>query len=152
MTNKERIDLFGRKMFGLPRSPVPGRGAAKGIARRHLGRSLWLYAVEDAAAGMVKIGVSLDVDSRLASMRSDNPRVLKLTTAITFRPARVVGLCEEYIHEVLRDRCVQGEWFRIPAACADTIINLSVDVVRESSHPGLFSEAASIEAATGDRA
>ncbi|WP_371931827.1 GIY-YIG nuclease family protein [Mameliella sp. MMSF_3552] len=142
----EGLELFQSNFFPLPRSPRPGRGAAKGIARRHLGRRLWLYAIHDETAGAVKIGVSLDVDKRFLQICAGSASDLVLTTAVSVFPSRVVGLCEEYVHEVLRLRLVRGEWFKIHPACADTVIRLSLSLVRRYSHPDLPNEAVSIAA------
>lgn len=63
-----------------------------------------LYILQDET-GAVKVGRSVDVESRLSSMQSGNPRDIHLVA--TFPVAEL----EAEIHEKLDDFNINGEWF-----------------------------------------
>lgn len=140
--------FFSGKMFHLPTYPKIGRGAAKGLRRRDLGKQLWLYAVHAPENALVKIGVTTDLDARMTALRSQCAVDVILTSAISFDPARLVGVCEDYTHKVLASRRAHGEWFKISPSCADTIIRMSAFVVRNHVGHQFQQEAAEISGAS----
>ena len=68
----------------------------------------WLYFIQDGPDGPVKIGRATDVRRRMRSLRSGNPRPLKLLAAVEGGAE-----LETHVHRRLaRARLGKSEWFR----------------------------------------
>lgn len=92
-----------------------------------LGDRRWCYFIR-AENGATKIGVAWNVRSRLSALQSACPERLLLI-------CRVPGgeLAEAYFHEVLKDECVRGEWFRGPNTARVTAEVLAVAPLVEAA-------------------
>ena len=69
----------------------------------------WVYFI--VCGGSVKIGVSDDVESRLASLQTANPAKLKLKAKIGVSGRREAFDLEKKIHEKFSSYHVRGEWY-----------------------------------------
>ena len=76
------------------------------ILRRVSHERHWLYFVEAPAVGMMKIGVTDDIDRRFSCLQLGSPVSLVLRHAVRGRTAHEAGL-----HRAFRDERRHGEWF-----------------------------------------
>ena len=70
---------------------------------------MFIYVI-GADDGPQKIGFSNDVDRRLGTLQTGNPRKLKIHYIVEV-PEDQVRLVESQIHKENRRRKVSGEWF-----------------------------------------
>ena len=68
----------------------------------------YVYFVQAAALGLIKVGLSNDVTARLRSLGTDSPDQLSLIGVIASSEAQAI---EERIHFKLRHHRSHGEWF-----------------------------------------
>jgi hypothetical protein len=96
----------------------------------------WIYAVQEAEAPLVKIGLSVqsDIRSRLSAL----PRQfhVPLTVRGTIYVPQWAAKVERYIHWLLRDSRIQGEWFylHMNQAILDDLAAQAVQQVNNSAH------------------
>ena len=74
--------------------------------------TIHVYVVE--GGGLVKIGITADVKSRLNAMLVGSPTDIALVGSIAVARRRAIAI-EAQAHEYFRGRRVRGEWFRITA-------------------------------------
>ena len=65
-----------------------------------------LYIIQSDVTGMIKIGRSKDPQKRLKQLQTGNPNRLKLIASFKEK-----GKEEKYLHEVLNNYKLKGEWF-----------------------------------------
>ncbi len=71
----------------------------------------FIYMIE--CQGFIKIGVASNVQDRLATMQTGCPfKLVLLTSFVSPKPYEE----EEWIHALLDEYRVQGEWFKLPEA------------------------------------
>jgi len=68
----------------------------------------YVYGIK--SLDLIKIGVAKDIDERLAAMRLLNPHGCEL---VFYRRVYAPFLFEKRMHELLADKAVGREWFRI---------------------------------------
>lgn len=76
----------------------------------------FVYVV--SACEFLKVGVSNNVEARVASLQTASPFQL-----CVLRVYRGGYRLESLIHELLKDNCVRGEWFRVDVECIDMIVS-----------------------------
>lgn len=81
-----------------------------------------LYAISDGA-GAVKIGVSGKVQHRLRALQVSHARALTLICSF---PVLEAKHAERYVHTLLADKRLLGEWFDITADEARTAIEAAL--------------------------
>lgn len=85
----------------------------------------WVYFIQEGENGHVKVGVSDDVDSRLLSLQTSNPRPLRLVAKLGCSSRRHAFDIEGVIHKKMYSYNVNGEWF------ANRILNSIGNIFRE---------------------
>ena len=88
----------------------------RGAPRRHLQGT---YFIACPGANAIKIGLTLDLDSRIASLRTSNPLDIEL---IAFIPTNL----EHELHAQLAHLRLRGEWFHLTnevLAVAQALVN-----------------------------
>jgi len=67
-----------------------------------------LYFIQEQGTGHIKIGRSVDPKRRVRSLQTGNAKRLKLIAYFKGK-----GDQEAYLHELLRDWRLKGEWFSV---------------------------------------
>lgn len=88
-----------------------------------MARSVYVIGGE---AGPQKIGISANVDGRLAWLQSNSPHALRAHHA---QPASDARLVERVAHQLLAAKRLHGEWFDVSIAEAITAIDQAIDLV-----------------------
>lgn len=68
----------------------------------------FVYAIK--SLDLIKVGVAKDIEKRMNSMRLDNPRGCEL---LFYRRTYAPYTFEKRMHELLVDKAVGREWFRV---------------------------------------
>lgn len=61
----------------------------------------------------VKIGVTSDIDSRIASLQTGNPYILKCKALIPCKDKNQAYNLESYLHDRFKKKRMVGEWFKL---------------------------------------
>jgi len=77
-------------------------------------RQVWVYFVR--CGNQVKIGKTVDVDSRLASLQTGTSAPLKLIMRLASGPK-----FERFLHKKFAEHRIRGEWFHIRGDLAEFI-------------------------------
>ncbi len=74
----------------------------------------FVYIIQsgDRPKSPIKIGVSSNVDKRVAELQTGNPYPLKVLASITCRSKSDAYGLENFIHKKLRKHRMKGEWFK----------------------------------------
>jgi hypothetical protein len=86
---------------------------------------MFLYIVCDASESVVKIGYSTDPESRCRSLQTGYPLPLRVYYTVEVDQSRV-RLLERQIHFELGPYRTRGEWFRISAARARSLLDYCI--------------------------
>ena len=86
---------------------------------------MFLYIVCDASESVVKIGYSTDPESRCRSLQTGYPLPLRVYYTVSVEESRVRSL-ERKIHFELGQYRTHGEWFRIPADRARSLLDYCI--------------------------
>ena len=81
--------------------------------RKDTDRTAFLYLAADQSNSRYKIGRSVNPKKRVASMRTACPRILLIaewTIQYNYDPIEF----EKYIHRLLSEWNIEGEWYRFP--------------------------------------
>lgn len=79
----------------------------------------YLYVIQ--AGEFVKIGISRNVQARLAELQTGNPLPLAILDAFEFADAEQV---ERALHQRFANARVQGEWFRLTAEDLEALADI----------------------------
>ena len=92
----------------------------------------YVYVIEVASLGCVKIGSSRDAEYRFGVIQTHTPG--KITRKWFSRPIPDYRECERELHELFKDKKRQGEWFDVP------YIEAVVEADRVTTDGSLLSE------------
>lgn len=70
----------------------------------------YVYFIRDGL-GHIKIGMSNDVQSRLAELQTANPMDLEYYRGLKFKNISDARKAEKELHKMFRDVRLRGEWF-----------------------------------------
>ncbi len=101
-----------------------GRLYAKAVGRRALAeeaKKYHVYFVQQVKTLRIKIGVSADVDTRIADLQCSSPESLRLLASIGVDDPRQ----EKDIHRRFAHLRIRGEWFRPGQDLLDYIVSLA---------------------------
>jgi len=71
---------------------------------------VYLYFIQQGF-GAIKIGISAEPDSRLASMQTGNSKPLRLLLKVPFVERNAAYSMEQELHTALAEHHIRGEWF-----------------------------------------
>lgn len=74
-----------------------------------------VYIIEQAETGYIKIGISEDVQKRLAALQTANPHKLTLRYILTCPTTQDAQTIERMLHQRYSDWRKSGEWFDVDA-------------------------------------
>ncbi len=80
-----------------------------------------LYVI--TAGGKVKVGISRDIDGRLAWLQSGNPAPITVALKLADKSIRRMRAIEREVHKRLADSRVAGEWFDVEPSRAIDVVN-----------------------------
>ena len=76
----------------------------------------WVYVFahqsEDGLTGPVKVGISKNVNARLATIQTSCPQPIELAYVFECPDRDIARAIELSFHEVQKDKRTHGEWFR----------------------------------------
>lgn len=81
------------------------------LARRRPKGQAYLYVLRESWRGMVKIGITSNIMSRLAALQSSAPQSLEVLGLFAFRDTMLI---ERELHEKYMHYRYSGEWFDMP--------------------------------------
>lgn len=85
-----------------------------------------VYIIEQAETGYIKIGISEDVQKRLAALQTANPHKLTLRYILTCPTTQDAQTIEHMLHQRYSDWRKSGEWFDVDADEAISEIQWSI--------------------------
>lgn len=71
----------------------------------------YVYVIQEAETGHIKIGYAMDPKKRLSELQVGNPRKLKIVYQEGFQSTGDAILSEMHFHKYLRYCSLSGEWF-----------------------------------------
>lgn len=74
---------------------------------------MFVYFIQEGKGnhGYIKIGVSNNVNKRLDSLQTGNPRKLTLMASIKCDTPNNAYRLEKKLHKKFKSQCIRGEWF-----------------------------------------
>ena len=75
-------------------------------------RRYYVYLIQ-SASGAVKIGISYDPRSRLATLQTGNHEKLAMVYGLEVRTQRIAKALESVLHERYRKHQLTNEWYRV---------------------------------------
>ena len=85
---------------------------------------MFLYIIESGR--LVKIGITSDLNSRLAALQTANPTKINLVYVLVCKSRDHALALETKFHELLSSYRKNGEWFSIPAIQILTLVQLAL--------------------------
>lgn len=85
----------------------------------------YVYFIRNRDSGRVKIGKTVNVESRLSELQVGNDSILDLVTFIPV-PRETMHFWEQSIHDAVSEFRVLGEWFEVP----DNVLQQTVNIYR----------------------
>jgi len=133
-------EFLRKKTRAARKATKHGRGRSRGgnptlAAIVDEARAVSFVYVVSSDTGVVKVGFSKDVASRLATLQTGNPDRLKVYTHHEV-PASLAQIVERRAHELLHAAHMCGEWFQVTAHEAeDAILTAILEIVPREPAP-----------------
>lgn len=73
---------------------------------------MYLYIIKESGkAGAIKIGIASNVDARIDTLQTGNPRTLELVISYKCRTRKHAFALEAWMHKTFGSHRIRGEWF-----------------------------------------
>ncbi len=88
-----------------------------------------------SSAGCYKIGVTGSaVEKRMSELQTGNPHIIVCEKEFLIGDRSTAYQCEKYLHNMFKDKRLNGEWFILSAEQLDNIDNLVNEYVKSKSN------------------
>lgn len=92
--------------------------------------SCFLYIIAQERSNFIKIGVTADIDARLAQLQTGNPQRLVIVRLFLLKDLTAAVRLEQLFHQRYQQLRVQGEWFRVSPMDLLSDINFALQLAR----------------------